>query len=467
MIDTRSSLVVVAEIAKQQLRLTWRRLQKVVIEKRFVRNVGVLTIANFITAGLSLIQGILVARWLGPELYGVAALVMSVPAVVYTFFDARSAEASVKYLSEFHVRGEGKRALAMCRLGYTVDLAVAVLAFLGVLATAGWAASSIVHCPETAVLILVYAAAFLPRAFVGTSNAVLATLGLFPVIALINTLTTALRVMLVLGLVLAGWGVAGVVWGKALAMASNGFLYGAAAYVLSRRAWGASWLCGDWEILKGQHRDIFRFLAYNDLSVLLGMIPKQLDVVLLGYLRSPMEVGYYKLARSLSATISYFVKPLQSVTYPELARLWGIGDVLLFHQKARKLALRVGLPLSVAILTATALIPFIQPLLVGSPYQPAVLATQLLFAGSAVWLAFFWLRPTFMALGEVRAWLCLSCVGMIILVPGMAVSTAVWGFQGLAGWLAASQLWGHSMFGAWLIWRRWSTERTDTGGRLS
>ena len=64
----------------------------------------ILTVANLAGAALSLIQGVLIARWLGPESYGVAALVMSYPDLVYTFFDARSSDASVKYLGEFHAR---------------------------------------------------------------------------------------------------------------------------------------------------------------------------------------------------------------------------------------------------------------------------------------------------------------------------------------------------------------------------
>ena len=95
----------------------WAAFRTKVIERKFVRDVGVLTIGNGVAAVLSFTQTILVARWLGPELYGVAALVMSYPSLVYTFFDARSSEVSVKYLSEFHARGEHERALAMCKLG--------------------------------------------------------------------------------------------------------------------------------------------------------------------------------------------------------------------------------------------------------------------------------------------------------------------------------------------------------------
>lgn len=183
----------------------WATFRTKVIARKLVRDVGVLTIANGGAAVLSFMQGILVARWLGPELYGMAALAMSYPSLVYTFFDARSSEASVKYLSEFHARGEHERVLAMCQLGYVVDVAIAAVAFVVVLFTAPWAARNIAHEPEAAGLIVVYGAALVPNALVGTASATLATLGHFSLIAKINALTSFLRTAVVLGLVTTGW----------------------------------------------------------------------------------------------------------------------------------------------------------------------------------------------------------------------------------------------------------------------
>jgi O-antigen/teichoic acid export membrane protein len=388
----------------RQVRTGAHKLVHGALRRPFVRHVGVLTVANGVGAVLSVVQGILVARWLGPELYGVAALVMSVPSLVYTFFDARSAEASVKFLSEFDARGERERALAMCKVGYTVDFTIAGVAFLVILLLAPWAAKGIVKRPEMGWLIILYGCAFLPRALTGTSYAVLATSGRFPTIALIDTLTNILRVGLVLVLVGLGWQVAGVVWGNAIAMAATGLLYGILAYSLVKSRWGRSWLSADWSYLKGLWREVISFLAYNDLNALLGLIPKQLDVVLLGYFRNPIEVGYYKLAKTLAGAVGYVVRPLQSVVYPEFAKLWGIGDINAFRQKTRKLALQVGLPLAAVTACGVMLLPFILPALLGQSYDPAVPAAQLLLLGSAIWLAFFWLRPWYLAKNKVRLW---------------------------------------------------------------
>lgn len=410
---------------------TWRMVRAKVVSSQFARHVGILTVANFVNALLNFIQGILVARWLGPELYGIAALIMSFPSLVYTFFDARSSEASVKYLSEFHARGERERALATCKMGYIVDFAIAFVAFLAVLVMSPWAARNIVHRPETVGLFVLYAAAFVPRAFVGSSYAVLATLGRFPLIAILDTSTTILRTVLILGLVLSGWRVAGVIWGNAVATAVMGMLYGIIGYILVRQSWGGSWLSGRWQDLKGYRRAIVSFLAYNDLNALLGMIPKQLDIVLLGYFRNPTEAGYYKLAKSLAGVVSYLVGPLQSVTYPQLVQMQTTENRLAFRRKIKQLLTRVGLPLGCVFFIIGIIFASMLPVLVGRSYVRAVAILQLFFLLAAWQTLFFWLRPAYMAIGKIKFFAFVSTVFTGVLVLGWVLATAQFGALGI------------------------------------
>ena len=404
-----------------------------VIARKFVKDVGVLTVANVIGAALNLGQGIVVARWLGPELYGIAALVMGYISLIYSILDAKSSEASVKYLGRFHALGDRECALAMCKLSYCVDLVIACLIFFFLLVSAGIAAKHIVHDTATAGLIVIYGAALIPRALMATSNGVLVTLGRFPLIAGIEVITTALRMVLVLGLVIAGWQVAGVIWANALAAIASGLIYVAIAWPLIHRTWGASVVRGRLQALKGARKEIFAFFAYSDLNTLIRIVPAQMDALLLGYLRSPTEVGYYKLAKSLSSAVGYVVGPLQSVTYPELARLWALGYRQPLLRKVGRLLLWIGLPLGIAVLVSTALMPVALPLLVGDIYLPAVPAVQLLLIASALSVASFWLRPLYLAKGFVREWFIISCVAIVAFGSIYPFAVMRWGYMGSAG----------------------------------
>ena len=414
----------------RQVRTGAHKLVHTTLYRPFVRHVGVLTVANGVGAVLSFVQGILVARWLGPELYGVAALVMSIPSLVYTFFDARSAEASVKFLSEFDARGERERALAMCKVGYTVDFTIAVVAFLVILLLSPWAAKSIVKRPEMGWLIILYGSAFLPRALTGTSYAVLATLGRFPTIALIDTLTNILRVGLVMGLVGLGWQVAGVVWGNAIAMVATGLLYGILAYGLAKSRWGRSWLLADWSYLRGRRREVIRFFAYNDLNALLGLIPKQLDVVLLGYFHGPTEAGYYKLAKSLAGVMGYITGPLQAVVYPRLAQAQAIQSKRAVRAQGWRLTWSVGLPLALSVVLA---IPFASIILIftGEAYRSSITLLRLFLILIGWQTLFFWIRPAYWSVGMLSAFISISIVSTLILFLGWLVSIPIFGATGL------------------------------------
>jgi O-antigen/teichoic acid export membrane protein len=431
-------------------RTLWRNFHAQIVARKFLQDVGVLSVANVAGAALNFAQGILVARWLGPEQYGVVGLILSYPNFIYALFDARSVDASVKYLSEYHSRGDREGALAVCRLGCAVDLGVACLTFLVLAFTARLAAASIVHDPAVAGLIILYGAALVPRALVGTSNAVLAALGRFPVLALLGFATTFLRALLIVGFVLAGWQVRGVILANAVAAAVTGLFYGALTWNLMRGAWGSFNPFGNLKALKGGRRQIFSFLAYNNLNTLVATIPNQLDLLLLGYFRGPTEAGYFRLAKNLSTAVRFFTKPLQTVSYPALARLWASGDRPRFSRKVWRLALWVGLPSGFLVLLGTGALSYLLPLLVGDDFLPAVSATQLLWIGAAISLAFFWTRPLYLARGQIKRLFVVSSIVTIIFALFYPFVIRAWGYVGAAAWLLSLQIAGVACGAFWL-----------------
>jgi O-antigen/teichoic acid export membrane protein len=235
-----------------------------------------------------------------------------------------------------------------------------------------------------------------------------------------------------------------------LAAAATGLCYGIPAWLLIRRTWGGSIFDANLKALKDRWRQIFAFIGYTDLTALVGTIPNQLDLIVLGYFRSPTEVGYYKLAKSISLVVRYLAKPLQTVSYPALARLTTLGDKRAFLQKVRKLLTWVGLPLGALVLLGAGFISFVLPVLVGEAYLPAVRATQLLCIGSAISLAFFWTRPVYLATGHVRQ--------MFIIISSVTVVFALlypfvvreWGYIGSSAWMLALQVVATSVSGSWL-----------------
>ncbi|MGD9505028.1 MAG: lipopolysaccharide biosynthesis protein [Syntrophobacteraceae bacterium] len=427
-----------------------------VIGRKFIKDATALTTANIVSAGLGFAQGLIVARWLGPEQYGVAALVMSYPSLIYTFFDAKSSDTAVKYIGQHHAESNREGALAICKLGYAVDFGIALLSFLAVAASAGWGARSIIHREEAAGLLTLYAASFLLQSLTGVSYAVLTTLGRFSVIAWLNIASTVLRAVLVLGLTAAGWQVAGVVFGNAFAIAANGLLLWTAARSAARGAWGATPVHGNLRAIGGRLREVLSFMVFSDLNTMIGIVPKRMDLIILGYARGPEQAGYYQLARRLAGAAYNIIAPLQSVTYPEMVRLWAAEDADALRRRVRELLLAVGAPLGAGGIAAAALMPVIILPAFGEAYSPSIPAAALMLIGSAAWATFFWLRPLYLTLGKVREWTAISAMTAFLSLVGVATIAPVWGCTGVGAWWMTTTLITHGAGWIYIMRGRWA-----------
>lgn len=396
--------------------------------------------ARFAGAALSVIQGIIVARWLGPEQYGVAALVMTYPAVLFSFLDAKSGAASVKFLSEFEAQGNSRMSLAMCKLGYIVDLTIAAITLGLVAATAWWAEEHIVRAPGVTGLMIVYAIAFLPWALAGTSKSILSVHGRFQVIAWSGFATTLIRVVAVIVLVLAGWGAAGLVWGNILGLVLTGVVPSIFVFNAVQKSWGGSWPSASIKDLESRRRDILRFILFTDLAELLGALSKKIDIIVLGFFTGPQEVGYFRLAKSLTSNVGLLGRQLQTVAYPRLSRLSASPARRTADDLARKFAFTIGVPMGIAVLAMILIIPWVLPVLVSDSFESAVVLTQILLARASIVLAFFWIRPLYYAHGHVKTWAAIVGVFGILTFAGYLIVTPIWGATGMAGWRSIADI---------------------------
>jgi len=167
-------------------------------------------------------------------------------------------------------------------------------------------------------------------------------------------------------------------------------------------------------------------------NTLLGAVVKQMDLLLLGWLRGPADAGYYRLAKSLAATLGLLVGPLQNATYPRFARLAGLGRDAELRAVARRAAVRVGLPLGAAVIVALPLVPTVVAAAVGETFLPAARAAQVVLAGGAAWLAGFWVRPYLMAAGRIRTFTHLYVASLVPYAVGVALLARTWGATGMA-----------------------------------
>ena len=409
----------------------------------FLRDSGTLTAAGLATAVIVVVQGILVARWLGPAGYGVVALVSVYPAIAVALLSPDSPHATIRYLADRDAAGDPLGALCVCKVAHTVDAAISLLAFLAVAATAPWAARHVVHMDAAAGLLVLTAAAFVVASPLEAAAAVLMHTRRFRLLATEQVGAAAVRSALVIAAVAAGGGAAGAVRAAALATVVHGVVLASLAAREAKREWGAWWPGARTTTLGPLRGELLRFMIWTDLGGALGTATKQLDVVLLGWVSGPAEVGLYRLARSIASLPGYVVGPLQTAAYPRLARQWAESGRARLREVLRPHAV-LGVALAGAGLAGVGALPVVVRLLVGAQYAPAVGTAQVLLVGSLVWVGLYWLRPAFMAVGEVRAWVTISAVVVAGSSAAFVPAAVAWGAMGLALVQLAAAITGHA-----------------------
>jgi len=416
-------------------RRAFRRARREVVavaRSSLTRNAGKLGGAGIVILGLGIFQSILVARWLGPKNFGIAALVLGVPALIFTFFDPQTREAVVKYLGEFTTTGESRKALAVPKLAYVIDGLLGVVGVAVVALLAPLAANHILHDSSLVPLLIVAGAAQIASAPAETSRAVLSSFGRFDAIAWQQSTTTLVRLGLVLVAMVSGGGLDGFVYAMCAGSVVDAVTAGWLAHRVIRRSLGEAWWHGRRRDVAPRLGEMRHFLVYTELTSLVAVFVKQADVVILGWIRGPVEAGYYRLARSITTPAATGTQSLQSVLYPRVTQMTASNEEVDLLARARGWFLRAGLPIGLASLVFVPIVPQIITTLAGPDFLGAVHATQWLLVGSAFVLACFWLRPIQLATHQVRFMFVNSIVIGVAALAGFALIAGPFGAAGVA-----------------------------------
>lgn len=397
----------------------------------FARDAGALTVSGGVVAVAVTVQGILAANWLGPAGYGAVALVGAVPALILAFLSPDSKHATVRYLADQDAKQDPKGAVAVCKLALFADLLTGAAAFAIVSASAAWAQHHVVRLEGSAGLVVVAGLGLLVSMPSKVSTSILMHSRRFSLVAREQVLSTLIRSALIVALIAGGGGVAGAVWGGTIGLALHSIMLGSLAIREAKRRWDSSWR----EVRLRDHKALrvgmVRFLVWSDIGSLFRTIPDRLDVVVLGALVGPREVGFYRLARSITSLPDHLIVPLQSATFPRLSCIAVGGRRALMSATLRRHAVLAS-ALAAGGLIGPFIVPFAVRTLAGDAYAGAIGMSRVLLLGSTLSLFFYWLRPFYMATGYVRAWSAIIAVSSLGALALYVPAVNAWGGMGMA-----------------------------------
>lgn len=402
------------------------------LRHRLALGAGYLTAGQYAAAALNILTNIVMARLLGPTDYGFTSLVVAFPTILWSFVGIKSVSVITRYVAGFRATGEPERLKGVVKLGYALDIGISLVTLILVAMGAWWVASHFYRRPDLAWLMVAYAASFPLFSLTGGSWAVLSSWERWQLLAVLEVLHPLMKLCLVTGLILLGWGVAGAVIGMAIAQAAIGItMLVTATYLLIWNGvgpwWRASW--GTMDEIKGE---LMKFFGWNYLLVTLSGLVSQIPLMLLGRFRGPEEAGFYRLAVSITTVASYAKSSLGRVTYPIFSARWAAGNRDTIFVSLKRWTLRAGVPLGVALILFAPLLSLLIPLLFGTAFRPAILPAQIMILGQGISAPFFWLNSFYYASGRIGTWVKGYALYTAAIILAGAFLASRWGVTGFA-----------------------------------
>ena len=365
------------------------------IKISFVRDVGILQTGKFFSVFLSVIGSIALARLLQPELYGIYGLVFAFVGLVGIFTDWGGSYASLTLLAKAYAQKD-KEAIKNI-LTYFVKITLLAIGILGIL--------SIVFAPFLTDLIYQnsqvgqWARIILVAVFIGIFYnllvIVLQSLRKIKKLTILESINKVAYLVFPVGLLWAGFGLAGVIWGHFI----SSFIFLILSFLIySSLAQKKEYLPSFKEIFsnfgKIKINKYFKFGFLIALDKNIGRLIAFLPVLILGYLTSPAEIGYFKIALGYITIPTLVLGPISRLLMVQLPKSKSYGlDILKRH--FFKTTLYSGAIATLMLIPFVVLAPFLINLFYGREYSPSIqlvyyLAIMTILSGLGVGISSFY-----------------------------------------------------------------------------
>lgn len=368
--------------------------------KRLVKNSGYLFSATGVSAVVSIIQGVLVTRMLGVVGFGVLGVIITFTNLTNNLVSFKMGEMVVKYVSHFSENGDETRAAAVFKLAALLEMAASLLAFLLLWLAAPLAARLLAKDVAYSSYFGLYSLIVLLNLISESSTGLLQIFNRFRAIAIFTVVSSVATLVWVIGIFLADGGLQGVILAFVIGKGLGAVGLALTALHAALNRWGRAWFAAPLSGLRGYGRELARFAISTNLSATISLATKESELLWVSLLRSPAEVGLYKLAINVSALAQMPLQPLPQATYPELARQAARKDWRGFRRLLQRGSLLAGV---YTVLSAGFLVVFGRWLIAffyTNEFLPAYSPLVVLLVGYLAANTFYWRRTSLLALGQ-------------------------------------------------------------------
>ncbi|MBL8099247.1 MAG: oligosaccharide flippase family protein [Anaerolineales bacterium] len=365
---------------------------------KIIRSSGSLLSNNTIALGLSVIQGIMATRLLGPAGFGLIGVVMAFASTVNSIFSFRMSELVVRYGGEYLNKDEKQNASALIKLASLTEAFVSLIAFLIVIVTATLAEDYLAKTSDVAWMFTVYAIGLLANFNTETSTGILQITDKIKLQGTINLIQAIFTTIIIAGAFFYNGNITIVLIAYLVGKSIMGLGLFITAQIQLIKKLGGNYFQTPISNLKNI-KEIIRFAFSSNISATIIKVFRESEMIWVGLFLDTTAVGYYRVAYTITHFLAIPADPLIATTFPEINRLavenaW--GKLKSFLRKVTAFSFAYNILLGIALIVFG---KFIISIYSGDEYINAYPALVALTIGLVFNYILFWNRPLLLALG--------------------------------------------------------------------
>lgn len=291
---------------------------------------GAVLAAQFIA---SVLQISLSARMLGPEGYGVLAILIAITGVTFGLISVPGHDAITAYVTRSVAMGRVDEAASTMRFILIVALMLGLVSYVVVAVIALGAGSLAGVDPAHARALLLYGLSGIFMATYRESLAILRSADRVSLGAAVSVFSGLARIAVLVAGWLAGGGLLAVVAAYVVGAAVNGCGMFVAGALNAKRA-GVDGFMGSFSV--SVPRDVLRFQFASFGRSSLQTLAAQMDVVLIAPLTSTVQLGLYRATRNLIEATRWPFLQVEAGVQVEYSRQWYNSDGSALRGLARR-----------------------------------------------------------------------------------------------------------------------------------
>ena len=384
------------------------------------------TIATVIAA----IGSIIIARLLGPELYGIFSLALIVPSLLLMFIDFGIAPALTRFSAKLKEEGGSLQLASFIKTGFIFKLLTCSIVFFFGLVFSDFLSLFIINRPELTFLVRVVVFLVLFNGISSTVESILIGFEDMKGFSLLSVARTLAKTILSPLLIFVGFGVLGAIMGYILsyaAMAILGILMVYFKHYLKLS------LSSSVQYNQGNSmlNNLKVMLGYGSPLYLAGTIQSLLGIyqgMVLAYFVSNVMIGNFSIAMNFTTLITLLTSPIATALFPAFSKPLG-EEIRRMVRYAVKYTAMLVIPASVFVILMSRELVFI---IYGPEYM---MAPQFLALYSIIFLYVGFgsivLGSFFNGIGETRVNFKATLIHSILFIPSALALTKGYGVTGL------------------------------------